>query len=107
MVDVSDSAPGPDRPLAIDCWLNATTGLSEYRPEYLVRVARDYFKREQEMFAHTPIAELLQQMDAAGVERAILTMNPHDPAPVRDIARAFPGKFICSTVVDPLAGMTT
>jgi predicted TIM-barrel fold metal-dependent hydrolase len=93
------------RPLAIDCWVNPGTGTSDYRPEFLVRVARDYFKREQEIFAHTPIEALLQQMDAAGVERAILTMDPHDPVPVREIARAFPGKFICSTVIDPLAGM--
>src|SRR5262245_7463314 len=99
--------PTPARPPAIDCWLNPSTGVSDYRPEYLVRVARDYFKREKEIFAHTPIEELLQQMDAAGVERAILTMDPHDPGPVRDLARAFPGKFICSTVVDPTAGMAT
>jgi len=30
-----------DRPKAIDCWLNPTTGVSDYRPEFLVRVARD------------------------------------------------------------------
>jgi membrane protein YdbS with pleckstrin-like domain len=30
-----------------------------------VRVARDYFKREREMFAQTPFEELLLQMDAA------------------------------------------
>ncbi len=95
----------PGRPLAIDCWLNATTGLSNYRPDFLVRVARDYFKREQEIFAHTSLEDLLRQMDGAGVERAILTMDPHDPGPVCDIARAFPGKFICSTVIDPMAGM--
>jgi predicted TIM-barrel fold metal-dependent hydrolase len=91
--------------VAIDCWVNPSTGLSDYRPDYLVRVARDYFKREQEIFAHTPLEELLRQMDAAGVERAIITMDPHAPEPVAEIARAFPGKFICSTVVDPMAGM--
>src|SRR5581483_8234208 len=35
------------RPLAIDCWLNPTTGLGDHPPEYLVRVAREYFKREK------------------------------------------------------------
>ncbi|HZP41043.1 MAG TPA: amidohydrolase family protein [Candidatus Binatia bacterium] len=93
------------RPLAIDCWLNPTTGLGDHPPEYLVRVARDYFKREKEMFAHTPIEELLAQMDRAGVERAIVTMDAHRPEPVAELARAFPGKFICSAVIDPTTGM--
>jgi predicted TIM-barrel fold metal-dependent hydrolase len=95
----------PARPPAIDCWLNVSAGSSDYRPEFLVRVARDYFKREQEIFAKTPIEELLVQMDAAGVERAIITMDAHHPEPVAEIARAFPGKFICSAVIDPTAGM--
>ena len=79
--------------------------LAGYRPEFLVRVARDYFKREKEIFEPTPLDELLRRMDAAGVERAILTLDRYDPEPVAEIARAFPGKFICSTVIDPLAGM--
>ena len=94
--------PGPG---AIDCWLNPTLGLTDYRPEFLVRVAREYFRREREMFEPTPIEELLQQMDTAGIERAILTMNAHDPEPVAAIARAFPGRFICSAVIDPTTGM--
>ena len=95
------------RPLAIDCWLNPSMGLSQQRPEFLVRVARDYFHREKEVFEHTPIEELLRQMDAAGVERAIVTMDPHDPGPIAELARAFPGKFICSAVIDPARGMET
>src|SRR5438132_4247483 len=70
-------ADAPERPKAIDCWLNPTTGIAEQRPEFLVRVARDYFHREKEAFTPTPIEELLRQMEAAGVERAIVTMNPH------------------------------
>jgi len=97
---------GAARPRAIDCWLNPSVGVSQYRPEFLVRVARDYFKREREMFAETPIAELLQQMDAAGVERAILTLDANDPQPVAEIARTFPERFICSAVIDPMAGMS-
>ena len=98
-------ADASERPKAIDCWLNPTTGLAEQRPEFLVRVARDYFHREKEAFTPTPIEELLRQMDAAGVERAIITMNPHDPEPVAALARAFPGRFIGSTTIDPMAGM--
>jgi predicted TIM-barrel fold metal-dependent hydrolase len=101
----SKTSRGGTRPLAIDCWLNPSTGMSNYRPEFLVRVARDYFKREKEMFEHTPLEELLRQMDAAGIERAVLTMDGGNPEPVAEIARSFPGKFICSTVVDPTSGM--
>src|SRR5262245_22551166 len=93
------------RPKAIDCWLNPSTGVSDYRPEFLVRVARDYFHREKEIFAHTPIEQLLVEMDQAGVERAILTMSPHDPEPIAELARAFPGRFICSPVIGPTTGM--
>jgi uncharacterized protein len=99
-------APVP-RPLAIDCWLNPSLGTSEHRPDFLVRVARDYFKREREIFTATPLEDLLRQMDAAGVERAVLTMDAHQPEPVAEIARAFPGKFICSAVIDPTRGMET
>ena len=98
-------APPAGRPRAIDCWLNPTTGLSDYRPEFLVRVARDYFHREAEIFAHTPLEELLQQMDAAGVERAIITMDAYNPEPIAEMARAFPGRFICSATIDPTTGM--
>jgi len=94
------------RPPAIDCWLNLSTGASTYRPEFLVRVAREYFKREKEMFEHTPFEELLRQMDTAGVERAIITMDGANPEPAYEIAKAFPGKFICSSVIDPTSGMT-
>jgi predicted TIM-barrel fold metal-dependent hydrolase len=99
--------PGTARQQAIDCWLNPSLGASDHRPDFLVRVARDYFKREREIFAATPFEELLRQMDAAGVERAILTMDASRPEPVAEIARAFPGKFICSAVVDPTRGMET
>jgi hypothetical protein len=36
---------------------------------------REYFHRE-EMFEVTPLETLLRQMDDAGVERAILTIDP-------------------------------
>ncbi len=93
------------RPKAIDCWLNVPVGFTNYRPDFLVRVARDYFKREREIFEPAPLPELLQQMDDAGVERAVITINPHAPEPFDDLVAAFPGKFLCSAVIDPTTGM--
>src|SRR5258706_14949621 len=95
------------RPKAIDCWLNPSFRATDYKPEFLVRVARDYFHREKEMFEVTPLEELLRQMDAAGVERAILTIDPHDPAPYAEVRRAFPGRVILSAMLDPMAGLGT
>ena len=46
-----------ERQTAIDCWLNLPMGMADHRPEFLVRVARDYFKREKEMFEATPLEE--------------------------------------------------
>ena len=95
------------RPAAIDCWLNPAFRASEYRPEFLVRVAREYFHREKEMFEVTPLETLLRQMDDAGVERAILTIDPHDPAPFAEVRSAFPNRFILSAMLDPTRGMET
>jgi predicted TIM-barrel fold metal-dependent hydrolase len=95
------------RPPAIDCWLNVPVGFSTFRPDFLVRVAREYFKREREILDPAPLPELLRQMDEAGIERAIITIDAHNPEPFDEIVRAFPGKFLPSAVVDPLQGMET
>jgi predicted TIM-barrel fold metal-dependent hydrolase len=95
------------RPKAIDCWLNPTFRALDYKPEFLVRVAREYFHREAEIFAVTPLEELLHQMDAAGVERAVLTIDVHDPAPYYEVRRAFPNRFLLSVMLDPMGGMDT
>jgi len=97
----------PPRPKAIDCWLNPAFRATDYKPDFLVRVAREYFHREKEMFEVTPLEELLRQMDAAGVERAILTIDPHDPAPYVEVRKAFPDRFILSAMLDPMGGMAT
>ena len=54
---------------AIDTFVNVNMGSME-RPDYLVRVAEDYFKRSDAIFRDYSPAELLEQMDAAGVEKA-------------------------------------
>ena len=57
-------------PRAIDCWVNANMG-DAAPPEFLKRVAEDYFKRADNMFKSFTPDELVASMDAAGVEKAI------------------------------------
>ncbi|MGH7897493.1 MAG: amidohydrolase family protein [Candidatus Binatia bacterium] len=93
---------------AVDCWVNPMTpGQSGDAPEFLKTVARDYFKREAEIFRGTPLDQMVASMEAAGIERAVLTCDGNDPGPVAEMARQYPGRFLLSIVVDPMAGMTT
>ncbi|MGH2829176.1 MAG: amidohydrolase family protein, partial [Candidatus Binatia bacterium] len=91
---------------AIDCWVNPFTPADQ--PEFLKTVVREYFKRpEEEVFRGTPIDRMVEMMDAAGIEKAILTADVNDPAPVVAMGRQHPGRFIHSVVVDPMGGMNT
>ena len=94
---------------AIDCWVNPFTPDQAARdqPEFLKTVARDYFKREDEVFRGTPLDQMVAMMDAAGIERGILSADANDPRPVAEMAKAHPGRFILSIVVDPMGGMAT
>jgi predicted TIM-barrel fold metal-dependent hydrolase len=92
---------------AFDCWVNPIT--PEYarreHPEFLVRVAEDYFHREQALFEGTPLDDMVAQMEAAGVEQGILTIDASDPKPYAEMAGKYPHRFLLSTVVDPMQGM--
>lgn len=57
---------------AIDCLVNVGLGDME-PPDWLVRVKEDYFKAGESFFKSPELPELLEEMDANGVERAILT----------------------------------
>jgi len=93
---------------AVDCWVNPmTTASAAAAPEFLKTVARDYFKREEEAFRGTPLDEMVAQMEAAGIERAILTCDVNDPRPVAEMAEKYAGRFLLSIVVDPMGGMAT
>jgi len=92
-------------PRAIDCWVNVSMGEGA-PPEFLKRVAADYFKRSDEMFRSFTPAELLAQMDEAGVEKAILTMGSEAPSPeILAFPKADPARFALSVSVDPRRGM--
>jgi predicted TIM-barrel fold metal-dependent hydrolase len=92
-------------PRAIDCWVNVTMG-EGVPPEFLKRVAEDYFKRSGEMFRSFTPPQLLEQMDAAGVEKAILTLSSESPSEhVLAFPKANPERFVLSVSVDPRRGM--
>jgi predicted TIM-barrel fold metal-dependent hydrolase len=56
---------------AIDCLVNVDFADREM-PDWMVRVKEDYFKGDDSFFKSPELAELLDNMDANGVERAIL-----------------------------------
>lgn len=92
-------------PRAIDCWVNTSMGEGA-PPEFLKRVAADYFKRSDEMFKSFAPSELLAQMDEAGVEKAILTVAGERPSDaVLAFPKADPARFALSVAVDPRRGM--
>jgi predicted TIM-barrel fold metal-dependent hydrolase len=90
---------------AIDAFVNVGMGSAE-RPQYLVRVAEDYFKRSEQIFRDISIAELLDVMDRLGVEQSILSLRAHEPSPhVLAFAHAHPERFPLAAYVDPRGGM--
>jgi predicted TIM-barrel fold metal-dependent hydrolase len=92
-------------PRAIDCWVNTGMGDSA-PPEFLKRVAEDYFKRSDVMFRSFTPDQLREQMDAAGVEKAVLTLSSEAPsAQVLAFPKADPERFVLSVSVDPRRGM--
>ena len=56
---------------AIDCLVNVDLG-DQKPPDWMVRVKEDYFKGGDSFFTSPELPELLDDMDANGVERAIL-----------------------------------
>ena len=56
---------------AIDCLVNVDFG-DPKQPDWMVRVKEDYFKGGDSFFKSPELPELLDDMDANGVERAIL-----------------------------------
>jgi uncharacterized protein len=57
---------------AIDGLVNVDFGDVAVQPEYMVRVKEDYFKGGDSFFKSPELGELLENMDANGVERAVL-----------------------------------
>lgn len=90
---------------AIDTFVNVNMGSIE-RPQWLMRVAEDYFNRANAIFKDLSVAELTEAMDRAGVEKAILTTTLEAPTDhVLAFPRANPDRFVLSVSLDPRTGM--
>jgi predicted TIM-barrel fold metal-dependent hydrolase len=92
---------------AIDCWVNPFTPdiAEKQRPEFLVRVATDYFHRAEEVFRGTPLDDMVAMMEASGIEAGLLTVDANDPKPMAEAAAKYGDRFLLSAVVDPMQGM--
>jgi predicted TIM-barrel fold metal-dependent hydrolase len=65
---------------AHDCLINVHFGDME-QPDWMFRVKDEYFKREDSIFGKWEMSKVLDEMDANGVERAIITTNLKKPTP--------------------------
>ena len=75
---------------AIDCLVNVDMG-DRPQPDWMVRVKDDYFKGDDSFFKSPELSELLDDMDANGVERAILmTERQRDRGPRALVRRGAP-----------------
>jgi len=77
----------------IDCLVNVDMGDAQ-QPEWMIRVKEDYFRAGDSFLKSPELPELLEDMDANGVERAILItrVGATDDRAQR-FAAAEPGRF--------------
>ena len=86
---------------AIDPWVNVNMG-DQTPPEWLVRVKEDYFRGGEDFFQNISPAKLLADMDAVGVEKAILTVDVANPSRrVLAFADEAPGRIAFAAGVNP------
>ncbi len=90
---------------AIDCWINVNMS-SLGRPAWLKAVAKDYLKGGDDFFRDYSVEEMLKLMDGLGVEKAIITTDPHQPEKhVMSFPEARPDRFFLGAQLDPRRGM--
>lgn len=79
---------------AIDCLVNVHFGETEVQPKFMTKVRDDYFKGPKSMFDPVDLAELIDEMDAHGVVKAILMDNLTKPSvTARKFVEARPDRF--------------
>ena len=90
---------------AIDCWVNVSMG-EQKPPEYLVRVKEDYFKGGDEFFRNIEPEQLIDEMDAAGVEKAVVSVPVTKPsAHALKFAAKYPDRCAYAANVGPTGKM--
>ena len=78
---------------AIDCLVNVDFG-DVKQPEWMTRVKEDYFKGGDSFLESKELPQLLEEMDANGIEKAILlTKASSDDDRARRYAEAEPDRF--------------
>jgi len=97
---------GGARHRAIDPWVNVSMLGGQPPPKWLTRVKEDYFKAGEDFFKDLTASELIAQMDAAGVEKAILSTDVRDPQEtVLAFTREHPDRFFLAATCDPTQRM--
>jgi len=87
---------------AIDLWVNVNMLGGAPPPDWLVRVKEDYFKAGDDFLKELSVDELVSQMDAAGVEKAVLSVDVERPADnVLAFSAARPERFALAANVNP------
>jgi uncharacterized protein len=77
----------------IDCLVNVAMG-DVKQPDWMIRVKEDYFKAGDSFLKSPELPELLEDMDANGVQRAILLTGVGDePDRARRFVEAEPERF--------------
>lgn len=96
------------KPRAIDPWVNVSMLGGQAAPDWLVRVKEDYFKAGDDFLRDLSASELLGQMDEAGVEKAVLSVQLDEPQEkVLEYCRLHPDRFSLAVVCDPTRHMKT
>lgn len=91
---------------AIDPWVNTNMMGGQPPPKWLLNVKDDYFKAGEDFLKELTIDELLAQMDAAGVEKAILSVDAERPLEgTLAFCEAKPERFSLAVNVNPTRHM--
>ena len=86
----------------IDPWVNTNMMGGGPPPKWLLRVKDDYFKAGDDFLKELSVEELTAQMDAAGVEKAILSVDAGRPSEsVLAFTQKSPDRFFLAANVDP------
>jgi predicted TIM-barrel fold metal-dependent hydrolase len=79
---------------AIDCLVNVHFGETARQPEFMLKVRDDYFKGPQSLYEQVELSELLDEMDAHGVDKAILMDSVVKPSiTARSFVEQRPDRF--------------